>query len=69
MPVISYALYAGKNSLFPSSLTEIETIDRIAGNVIEKKWLLVDEEEMKPPVNTGKAKEQNGGKLNLPPSD
>lgn len=43
-----------------SSLTETETIDRIAGYVTEKKWLFVDEAERKPHANTGKAKEQNG---------
>ncbi len=65
MSILSNALYVGKESLSPSSLTETETIDRIAGNVTEKKWLLVDGEEMKPPVNTGKATERHGSQLSL----
>ncbi len=65
MSTINNALYAEKDSLQPSSLTEIRTIDLIAGNVTGKKWLLVDGEEMKLPANTGKAKEQNGSQLNL----
>ena len=66
MPIISDALYAGKNSLRQSSRTETETIDRIAGYVTEKRWLFVDEAERKPHVNTGKAKEQNGKLIKQP---
>ncbi len=64
MPIISYALYAGKDSLQPSSLTAGEITGHTAKNAIRRRRWLIGREALKPPVNIGNIREQNGRRLN-----
>lgn len=66
MPIINNALYAGKDSLYPSSLTVGEMTGHIAKNAIKKRGLLIGKVELKLPMNIGHVKEQNGSKTNSP---
>jgi len=64
VPIISYALYAEKDSLQPSSLTAGEITGHTVKNAIRRRRRLIGREALNPLVNIGHVKEQNGNRLN-----